>query len=554
VEFAVKQSDLRHFGVFSRLFVCGSVLSTHPKGETSSVFPASNHTRGYYPQFSYNSFYGFPLINGIVPNFSAHLNSYATASVQQGDFNDIIVWLQGVVPNSKTLAYILHDVSLSGNQTANMKSLVTIPPNGALECTEKTQLVFGDQGIISNQGSWTSAGTVTFNGSLSVLGTAAINLNQVKLAAGQVAFGQSASILGKLIISRGTAVSNPLGYGLDSSLIYNGGDIHPRGTEWCASEGNGFPNSVLVTGNTTLDFGSYPGAAGVKGDLVIDPFSEVTLNFPSHESSAPLNIFGVLDNRGKLTISSKDGGSVFVKTIKNLGTLKCFSTTSSTLYLGQIPFNKPTIQANGPTNFTEGGMVILSVVSADQNSTYVWSPTNSPGSSLQVKATGHYSVTVTDQFGCRATSDNIVVTVQPPPTTGIPTTAIPTTAIPTTAIPTTGIPTTAIPTTGIPTTAIPTTAIPTTAIPTTGIPTTGIPTTGIPTTGIATTGRITTGAVVPPVESSAKGLSTYQILTIVFGIVGAIVGIVLVIVPIVILAKRRKKQREEDRELLLAVF
>lgn len=65
-----------------------------------------------------------------------------------------------------------------------------------------------------------------------------------------------------------------------------------------------------MTGNTTLDFGSIPGAAGVAKDLVIDSFSEVTLNYPTHQTSAPLHISGALDNRGKLTLSSIDGNFI----------------------------------------------------------------------------------------------------------------------------------------------------------------------------------------------------------------------------------------------------
>lgn len=51
-----------------------------------------------------------------------------------------------------------------------------------------------------------------------------------------MSLGQSTTIVGTLTISRGTAITNPPAYGSDSSVIYNGGDIHQRGYEWSASE------------------------------------------------------------------------------------------------------------------------------------------------------------------------------------------------------------------------------------------------------------------------------------------------------------------------------
>ena len=75
----------------------------------------------------------------------------------------------------------------------------------------------------------------------------------------------------------------------------------------------------------------------------------------------------------------------------------------------------PTITANGPLSFCQGGSVTLS--SSNANS-YLWN-TGAITQSIVVTTSGVYSVTITNASGCTAASSNTTVTVWPPPTATI---------------------------------------------------------------------------------------------------------------------------------------
>lgn len=70
-----------------------------------------------------------------------------------------------------------------------------------------------------------------------------------------------------------------------------------------------------------------------------------------------------------------------------------------------------TISTSGPTTFCTGGSVTLT---AGGGSTYTWS-NGQVGSSITVNASGSYSVTTANQFGCAATSTVINVTANSTP-------------------------------------------------------------------------------------------------------------------------------------------
>lgn len=83
----------------------------------------------------------------------------------------------------------------------------------------------------------------------------------------------------------------------------------------------------------------------------------------------------------------------------------------------------PTILASGALTFCDGGSVTLNSSSASNNK---WSTTDSTASIL-VNTSGNFAVTTYNQFGCEATSANVLVTVNPLPakpsiTAGGPTT------------------------------------------------------------------------------------------------------------------------------------
>ncbi len=114
-----------------------------------------------------------------------------------------------------------------------------------------------------------------------------------------------------------------------------------------------------------------------------------------------------------LTITGPNSGITGYK-YRCVVTNTCFSATTNglaTLTVNVLP-DKPTITADGPTTFCEGGSVNLTSSSANGN---IWSNAVTT-QSINVTTSGSYTVQVTDGNGCQSPlSDPTVVTVNPLP-------------------------------------------------------------------------------------------------------------------------------------------
>jgi hypothetical protein len=87
------------------------------------------------------------------------------------------------------------------------------------------------------------------------------------------------------------------------------------------------------------------------------------------------------------------------------------SGVSAPVNVSLNPLPTPSVSANGPTTFCQGGGVLLT---ASPASAYLWS-NGQISQSIFVQTAGAYTVTVTDVNGCQATSAPINVTVNPNP-------------------------------------------------------------------------------------------------------------------------------------------
>ncbi len=109
------------------------------------------------------------------------------------------------------------------------------------------------------------------------------------------------------------------------------------------------------------------------------------------------------------TITATQAGAVSVSVTDAFG---CTGSTTVTISLAANL--SPTIGANGPTSFCQGGSVVLD---AGNFGGFAWS-NGATGQNITVNATGTYSVTVSEPNGCTGT-DQLTVTVHPNPSVSL---------------------------------------------------------------------------------------------------------------------------------------
>jgi hypothetical protein len=110
-----------------------------------------------------------------------------------------------------------------------------------------------------------------------------------------------------------------------------------------------------------------------------------------------------------ITVNSNGNYSVTVKSAAGCSSLPSTVTAVTVNPLPAIP----TISAEGPTTFCQGGSVTLTSSATSGN---LWS-NNATTQSITVNSNGDYSVTVTNANNCSATSTPTTVTVNPLPAT-----------------------------------------------------------------------------------------------------------------------------------------
>ena len=124
------------------------------------------------------------------------------------------------------------------------------------------------------------------------------------------------------------------------------------------------------------------------------------------------NGLSITAGTGAINLANSTAGTYAVKLVSS-GTSGCKDSTTYSITIKDVPA-VPTISANGPLSFCQGGNVVLSVTPAN-NTTYLWSD-NSTNNSLTASSNGSYTVTATSN-GCSSTSASTSVTVNTPPST-----------------------------------------------------------------------------------------------------------------------------------------
>jgi hypothetical protein len=154
--------------------------------------------------------------------------------------------------------------------------------------------------------------------------------------------------------------------------------------------------TVVVTPTPTATITS-------SGPTTICQGSSVTLSAPGSAST-------YLWSNGATTqsITASLVGSYFV----TVGSNGCNATSPST-YVSYNPVPSAAVTANGPTTFCIGNSVTFSAPAGNGNS-YLWN-TGATTQTINTAIAGNFSVTVTNGYGCSATSTNNPVLVNPLP-------------------------------------------------------------------------------------------------------------------------------------------
>jgi hypothetical protein len=170
--------------------------------------------------------------------------------------------------------------------------------------------------------------------------------------------------------------------------------------------------SVVLTGSNGCTASSSPSTVTVtpvpvasislSGPTAICQGSSVTL------TAAPATNY--LWNNGATTqsITVSTVGSYFV----NVGTGSC-SATSTPVFVSYNPVPLADITPSGPTTFCLGSQVTLNGPSGN-GYTYLWS-NGATTQGITSAVAGNFSVTVTNAFGCSASSSSQAVVVNPLP-------------------------------------------------------------------------------------------------------------------------------------------
>jgi len=183
--------------------------------------------------------------------------------------------------------------------------------------------------------------------------------------------------------------------------------------------GNTQAISVQNSGDYTVTVTDLNGCSATSEPITItvypSPIATITPNGPTDfcegESVMLTSSPGIsyLWSNGQTTqsIMVYTSGNYTVTVTNSFGCSKTSLVTVVTVH----PLPVVVITPNGPTSFCQGESVVLTSSFA---MTYLWS-NGQITQSITVTISGNYYVTVTDEFGCSATSDPVNVTVYPLP-------------------------------------------------------------------------------------------------------------------------------------------
>ncbi len=168
---------------------------------------------------------------------------------------------------------------------------------------------------------------------------------------------------------------------------------------------NGCSGTSATSITVTVNSGPTP-TITASGATTFCPGGSVTL-----DAGAGYNSYSWSNGASTQTISVTTSGTYTVVVTDANG---CSGTSSNSITITVNPNPTPTITASGPIAFCSGASVILDAGAG--YSAYLWS-NGASTQTINVTASGSYSVTVTDVIGCTGSSTaSATITVNPNPT------------------------------------------------------------------------------------------------------------------------------------------
>ncbi|WP_026718791.1 T9SS sorting signal type C domain-containing protein [Flavobacterium antarcticum] len=305
-----------------------------------------------------------PTINtcGIFTKNSDKVTFTTITSISSGDWSNATIWGGGVVPTSSDNVIIADgNVVLMDNDfyaTRYSGTTTTVNFGGTLATkvnyinngttTIKGSFQINQGGFGSGSGLWTyDDGTLIFNNSTSVYGPidsghsywpmdigrrplnvdvagpGGIDIGVSKIVDGtfQTVSGIKLSsatltINGRCQINANGFFYNAPNYGPNSILVYSVGGYYGRGLEWSSTSGAGYPSSIQLSNNTTLDYpntGSSAFAAPlqIEKNLIIDLGCSLYMGYGDYgNKSSKLSIGGNLINNGNFSLGNMEGSDL----------------------------------------------------------------------------------------------------------------------------------------------------------------------------------------------------------------------------------------------------
>ncbi|MFT3911053.1 MAG: T9SS type A sorting domain-containing protein [Ferruginibacter sp.] len=290
----------------------------------------------------------------------------------------------------------------SSSATGNQWNLEGAPIGGA---TSQTL-------VVSASGNYSVTVTNGFNCSVTSLVTA-VTINPVPATPTVTPAGPITQCGGTVTLTSSSATGNqwnlggsPIGGATNQTLVVSASG------NYSVTVTNGFGCSA-TSANTTVTINPLPATPTITP---VGPVTQcggtVTLT-ASTPGAWQWNLEGSpIDGANNQTLIVSASGNYSVTVTNEFGCSATSAVTSVTI--NPVPAT-PTISAGGPITFCEGGSVTLTSSSATNNQ---WNLNGAPiggttNSTLVVTASGDYTVTVTNAFGCTATSAIITVTVNP---------------------------------------------------------------------------------------------------------------------------------------------